>query len=238
MSTPLHSVRAGLDLPALGERLHALMARLYPICRSITGPGVRETLQILGERIPGLEVRGVDSGTRAFDWIVPPEWRIRQAWIKGPDGRRVVDLAAHNLHVLNYSIPVRQTLSLDELKKHLHTLPEQPTWIPYRTSYYKRDWGFCMRHADFVRLQPGNYEVCVDADLDEQGRLEWGEAFFRGQEEGEVLLSTHVCHPSLCNDNLSGVVIAPNSPPRSPRARAAGRTACCSSRAASARWCG
>ncbi len=208
MSTPLHSVRAGLDLPALGERLHAFMTRLYPICRSITGPGVRETLEILGERIPGLEVRGVDSGTRAFDWTVPPEWRIRQAWIKGPDGRRVVDFAAHNLHVLNYSIPVRQTLSLDELKKHLHTLPEQPTWIPYRTSYYKRDWGFCMRHADFVRLQPGNYEVCVDADLDERGRLEWGEAFFKGEEEGEVLLSTHVCHPSLCNDNLSGVVIA------------------------------
>jgi aminopeptidase-like protein len=208
MTTTLHALRQGLDLAALGERLHQSMARLYPICRSITGPGLRESLRIVGERVPGLQVRGVPSGSRVFDWTVPPEWRIREAWIKGPDGKRVLDFAQCNLHVLNYSIPVRATLSLDELRPRIATLPEHPRWIPYRTSYYKRDWGFCMRHEDFVRLAPGSYEVCIDAELDEHGKLEWGEAFYQGASDDEVLLSTHICHPSLCNDNLSGVVIA------------------------------
>lgn len=183
------------------------MTQLYPICRSITGPGLRETLSRLAEQVPGLTVRGVPAGTRAFDWTVPPEWRIRDAWVKAPDGRKVIDFARSNLHVLNYSVPVHRTLSLEELRPHLYSLPDQPTWIPYRTSYYKRDWGFCLAHRDLERLAPGQYEVFVDADLDEQGRLEWGEVLLPGETEDEVLLSTHACHPSLCNDNLSGVVI-------------------------------
>jgi aminopeptidase-like protein len=207
MPSTIHTLRAGLDPPRLGEKLHAAMARLYPICRSISGPGLRQTLAILGEALPGLAVHGVPSGSRVFDWTVPPEWRIRDAWIKGPDGRKVVDLGRSSLHVLNYSVPIRRTMPLDELKAHLHTLPDRPDWIPYRTSYYKRDWGFCMAHRELERLQPGMYEVCVDADLDEGGRLEWGELFLPGQSEDEVLLSTHACHPSLCNDNLSGVVV-------------------------------
>lgn len=207
MPPTIPALAAALDPDATGVTLHAAMARLFPICRSITGPGLRETLARLAEQVPGLEVRGVASGSQVFDWTVPPEWRVRDAWIKAPDGRKVVDFAVSNLHVLNYSVPVRRTLSLDELKPHLHTLPDRPNWIPYRTSYYKRDWGFCLAHRDFERLRPGQYEVCVDAELDEHGRLEWGEVLLPGATDDEILLSTHACHPSLCNDNLSGVVI-------------------------------
>lgn len=207
MTSTIHALRAALDPQRVGQDLHAAMARLYPICRSITGPGLRQTLAILAEQVPGLSVHGVASGTPVFDWTVPPEWRIRDAWIKAPDGSKVVDFARCNLHVLNYSVPVRRTLSLDELRPHLFSLPDNPTWIPYRTSYYKREWGFCLAHRDLLRLQPGQYEVCVDSELDDNGRLEWGEVLLPGDTEDEVLLSTHVCHPSLCNDNLSGVVI-------------------------------
>lgn len=203
----LSALRETLDQDRVGAELHALMRDLHPICRSITGPGLRDTLHRLAARLPGLAVHGVASGTQAFDWTVPPEWRIRDAWVKGPSGEKVIDFAQSNLHVVNYSVPVRTTLPLAELRARVHTLPEQPQWIPYRTTYYKRDWGFCMRHADLERLAPGNYEICIDSELDASGRLEWGELVLPGTSREEILLSTHVCHPSLCNDNLSGVVI-------------------------------
>lgn len=190
---------AGADMPGLA-------ARLYPICRSITGNGVRETLRLLGEGLP-LRVHEVPSGTPVLDWTVPDEWNIRAAWIRGPDGRVVADFRDHNLHVLNYSEPVRARLSLAELQPHLHSLPDRPDAIPYRTSYYKHAWGFNLPHRVRAALPEGEYEVCVDADL-KPGHLTYGELVVPGRGEREFLLSTHVCHPSLANDNLSGLVIA------------------------------
>ena len=189
-----------------GEQLHDLIGELYPICRSITGDGVRETLRRIGERIP-LEVREVPTGTEVLDWTVPKEWNIREAWIRGPDGRRIVDFDDHNLHVVSYSVPVHQRMSLQKLRPHLHSLPDQPDRIPYRTTYYDEDWGFCLRHRTLESLEEGTYEVHIDADL-EPGHLTYGEAILRGDSEDEVLISAHCCHPSLCNDNLSGLAVA------------------------------
>jgi aminopeptidase-like protein len=190
----------------IGREMHALVSDLFPICRSITGDGVRETLRRLGGLLP-LEVHEVPSGTAVFDWTVPPEWNIRDAWIEGPDGRRVVDFRDSSLHVLNYSVPVRARLRLAELREHLHTLPERPDWIPYRTSYYQERWGFCLRQRDLDRLPEGEYEVCVDSTL-APGHLTYGEYLLPGRTKDEVLLSCHVCHPSLANDNLAGVTVA------------------------------
>jgi aminopeptidase-like protein len=190
---------------ASGEELLRFIAEAYPICRSITGDGVRCTLAMIGERIP-LEVHEVPSGTPVFDWTVPREWNIRDAWIKDPSGRKVVDFREHNLHVLNYSVPVHAKLSLEELRKHLFTLPDRPDCIPYRTSYYKETWGFCLSHDQLQALPGGEYEVLVDSSL-EDGSLSYGELFLAGESDREVLLSTHVCHPSLCNDNLSGIAV-------------------------------
>jgi aminopeptidase-like protein len=186
--------------------MHALATELYPICRSITGDGVRRTLDILRRRIP-LEVIEVPTGTTAFDWRVPREWNVRGAWIEGPDGRRVVDFADHNLHLLNYSVPVRRRLSLSELQEHLYSLPEQPKVIPYRTSYYVERWGFCLAHEVRESLPEGTYEAVVDTTL-EDGHLTYGELLLRGESTDEMLISTHVCHPSLANDNLSGIAVA------------------------------
>jgi aminopeptidase-like protein len=191
----------------LGDSIHALVERLYPICRSITGEGIRETLRIVGERVPGLAIRAVPSGTPAFDWTVPREWNIRDAWVKGPTGEKVIDFRESNLHVVGYSIPVHRSMSLAALRSHLHTLPDQPQWIPYRTSYYKEDWGFCLKHRDYEKLPEGTYEVFIDATL-EPGHLNYGEWLHRGDTEDEVLFTCHACHPSLCNDNLSGVAVA------------------------------
>jgi aminopeptidase-like protein len=177
----------------------------YPICRSITGDGVRSTLAMIRERIP-LEIREVPTGTPVFDWTVPREWNIRDAWIKDPSGRKVVDFQACNLHVLNYSVPVHERLPLAELRKHLFTLPDKPDLIPYRTSYYKEAWGFCLPHRTLEALPEGEYEVFVDSTLAD-GSLTYGECLLPGDSEREVLLSTHVCHPSLCNDNLSGIAV-------------------------------
>ncbi|HEV2845958.1 MAG TPA: DUF4910 domain-containing protein [Thermoanaerobaculia bacterium] len=188
-----------------GEEMHRFMAGLYPICRSITGNGVRQTLAAIQERIP-LEIHEVPSGTPVFDWTVPREWNIRDAWIKDPSGRKVVDFREHNLHVLNYSVPVHEKLPLEELRKRLFTLPDQPDLIPYRTSYYKETWGFCLRHRTLRELPDGEYEVFIDSTLAD-GSLTYGECFLPGESEREVLLSTHVCHPSLCNDNLSGIAV-------------------------------
>jgi aminopeptidase-like protein len=189
----------------VGESIFTLAAKLYPICRSITGNGVRETLREIGTYIK-LDVHEVPSGTAVFDWTIPREWNIRDAYIKDSRGKKLVDFARSNLHVVSYSAPVRQFLSLDELKKHLHTLPEQPDLIPYRTSYYADNWGFCLPHRQLESLQDETYEVLIDSTL-EDGFLTYGEYLHRGETEDEVLLSAHVCHPSMANDNCSGIAL-------------------------------
>jgi len=186
--------------------MYDLITELYPICRSMTGDGVRQTLEIVGRLMP-LETREAPSGTPVFDWTVPKEWNIKDAYIRDPEGKKIIDFAQSNLHVVGYSIPVRRAMSLAELKKHLFTLPERPDWIPYRTSYFKEDWGFCMSHSQLMRLEDGSYEVCIDSSL-ENGRMTYGELLLKGDSPDEVLISTHICHPSLCNDNLSGIALA------------------------------
>jgi aminopeptidase-like protein len=189
----------------VGEAIFAFAAELYPICRSITGNGVRETFREIGRHIK-LDIQEVPSGTAVFDWTIPREWNIRDAYIKNAQGEKIVDFARSNLHVVSYSAPVRQFLSLAELKKHLHTLPEQPDLIPYRTSYYADNWGFCLPHHQFESLRDETYEVLIDSSL-EDGFLAYGEHLHKGEIEDEVLLSAHVCHPSLANDNCSGVAL-------------------------------
>jgi aminopeptidase-like protein len=188
----------------LGREMHALIAELYPTCRSITGNGVRRTLDVLG-RYAKLHVTEVPSGTHVLDWVVPPEWNIRDAWIKNARGEKVVDFARSSLHVVNYSVPVHARFSLDELRPRLYSLPDRPDWIPYRTSYYEKTWGFCLPHRVLTSLEPGEYEVMIDSTL-EPGSLTYGEIVLPGETEREILLSAHVCHPSLCDDNLSGIV--------------------------------
>lgn len=190
----------------LGHEMHAGIRELYPICRSITGDGVRETLRRIQQRIP-LEIHEVPSGTPVFDWVVPPEWNIRDAFVKNAAGQRVIDFQKSNLHVVNYSVPFRGKMCLAELKNHLFTLPDRPDWIPYRTSYYSESWGFCLSHRDAVRLPDEEYEVCVDSTL-EPGHLTYGEFVLPGDSSEEVIVSTHICHPSLGNDNLSGMMVA------------------------------
>jgi aminopeptidase-like protein len=196
---PRHREDAGAD--AL-----ELVRRLFPICRSLTGDGVRETFDVLEEHIP-LVRREIASGTKVFDWFVPDEWNIREAHITAPDGTRVVDFQRLNLHVVGYSEPVRATMPLETLKERLHTLPDQPDLIPYRTSYYHRTWGFCLSHRQLEALEPGDYEVVIDSTL-EPGSLSYAELMVEGSGEEEVLLSTYVCHPSLANDNVSGIAVA------------------------------
>jgi aminopeptidase-like protein len=186
--------------------MHALIAELYPICRSITGAGVRETLARLGTHIP-IEVVEVPSNTKVFDWTIPREWNVRDAFIKDSSGKRIVDFQRSNLHVLNYSTPIHARLSLEALRPHLFSLPDHPSWIPYRTSYYSENWGFCLSHEQLQSLEDQEYEVCIDSSLSE-GSLTYGECFIPGATADEVLISCHVCHPSLCNDNLSGISVA------------------------------
>ncbi|HEY1648218.1 MAG TPA: DUF4910 domain-containing protein [Terracidiphilus sp.] len=186
--------------------MHHFASELYPICRSITGDGIRQTLTKIQEKIP-LAMTEVASGTAVFDWTVPKEWNIRDAYVKDACGNRVIDFQQHNLHVVNYSVPVSGTYSLDELRPHLHTVPEHPDWIPYRTTYYKQDWGFCLSQNQLDALGEGKYEVCIDSTL-EGGNLTYGEAYLPGRVKEEVIISCHSCHPSLANDNLSGIVVA------------------------------
>jgi aminopeptidase-like protein len=194
-----------LDEDAVGEGLFAIAADIYPICRSITGDGVRDTLKILGRHI-GIDVREVATGTHVFDWTVPREWNIRDAYIKDSCGEKIVDFAQSNLHVMSYSVPVRKRVSLAELKSHIHTLPEQPDLIPYRTSYYSENWGFCMAHRQFESLREETYEVVIDSNL-EDGFLTYGEYLHAGETKEEFLLSAHICHPSLANDNCSALAV-------------------------------
>jgi len=191
---------------AIGRDLHAFAAELYPICRSITGEGIRRTLTAIQKRIP-LRLSEVPSGTQVLDWTVPKEWNIREAFISDHGGERIVDFQKCNLHLLNYSTPIHATMPLSELRPHLFTIPEHPDWIPYRTSYYKENWGFCLSHNQLNALEDGEYEVLIDSSL-EDGCLTYGECYLPGQSPDEVIFSCHVCHPSLANDNLSGLVVA------------------------------
>ena len=189
-----------------GAEMHALVERLYPLCRSITGDGVRATLDIIGEHIP-LERHEVPTGTQVFDWTVPQEWNIRDAYIADADGKRVVDFAESNLHVVGYSVPVEARMTLAELRPHLHTLPDRPSWVPYRTSYYAPTWGFCLAQETLDALPEAGYDVRIDSTLAD-GHLSYGEHVVPGQVDDEVIVSCHVCHPSLANDNLAGIAVA------------------------------
>jgi len=183
-----------------------LVEELYPIFRSITGSGVRQTLGVLQKYIP-VEMREVPSGTQVFDWTVPQEWNIRQAFIATLDGKRIVDFAAHNLHIVHYSEPMDRVVEIDELRRHLHTIPDAPEWVPYRTSYYSKSWGFCLSQKQLDRMTEPRYRVVIDSSL-QDGHLTYGELLVQGRCDETVLVSTHICHPSLANDNLSGIAVA------------------------------
>ena len=183
-----------------------LMRAMFPLCRSITGDGVRRTLDLVEKWTP-LKRTEVPSGTALFDWEVPKEWNIRDAYVSDALDRRVVDFRQHNLHVVSYSVPVDRSMSLTELEPHLHSLPEHPDWIPYRTSYYREHWGFCVRHRDRMQFGPGPYRVVIDSDL-APGHLTYAEAVIEGSTSGEAIVYTHTCHPSLANDNLTGIAMA------------------------------
>lgn len=200
------ALRRTIDPARVGREMWELVSDLYPLCRSITGDGLRATLRYLRPHVP-LVINEVPSGTTVFDWTVPKEWNIRDAYVKNAAGERVIDFQESNLHVVSYSIPVRKRMALSELKPHLFSLPEHPDWIPNRTTYYEESWGFCIRHRRLLELEDGEYEVCIDSSL-EAGHLSYGEYCLEGATRDEVLISCHVCHPSLCNDNLSGVVVA------------------------------
>jgi aminopeptidase-like protein len=188
-----------------GAESFAFAAKIFPICRSITGNGVRQTLREIGSRID-LEIHEVPSGTAVFDWTVPREWNIQDAYIKNERGEKIVDFARSNLCVMSYSTPVRKRVSLAELKQHVHSLPDQPELIPYRTSYYAENWAFCIPHRQLESLPDETYEVVIDSSL-EDGSLTYGEYLHRGESDDEFLLSAHVCHPSLADDNCSGIAV-------------------------------
>lgn len=191
----------------IGQEIYDLAAEIFPICRSITGDGVRGTIDILTKHVP-FQRHEIPTGTAVLDWEIPKEWTITDAYIKDATGQRVVDFRRSNLHVLNYSAPVRRRMSFSELKAHIFTLPDQPDLIPYRTSYYKEAWGFCMSHHQLAELEKagGEYEVVIESRL-EPGALSWAEHLHVGETTDEVLLSAHVCHPSLANDNCSGLAL-------------------------------
>lgn len=202
---PPRALADEIDAADIGTEIYDFAAQIYPICRSITGDGVRETLHHIAEEI-ALQIHEVPTGTQAFDWTIPREWSIRDAFIKNAAGDRVVDFRACNLHVVSYSTPVHGYFPLAELKRHIHTLPDRPELIPYRTSYYQESWGFCMAHHRLQALPDGMYEVLIDSTLRE-GALTYGEHLHQGESEETVLLSAHICHPSMANDNCSGIAL-------------------------------
>lgn len=195
----------GLDTPV--AEIEGYLRRLFPLCRSLTGEGNRETLRILNEIVPIRQFE-VPSGTAVYDWVIPDEWHIRDAWIAAPDGRRIVDFKASNLHVVGYSEPVKGHFSWAELQPHLHIHPQLADAVPYRTSYYQRDWGFCLTHSQYHELEQlgGPFEVVIDSTL-QPGSLTYGELLLPGQSRQEILLSCYICHPSMANDSLSGVLL-------------------------------
>jgi aminopeptidase-like protein len=200
------STESNGDYITEGNSMYDLMTRLFPICRSITGHGVRETLSVLKETLPALTVHEVATGTKVFDWEIPKEWNVRDAYILDPEGRKIVDFRHNNLHLVGYSIPVDQEITLEELQQHVYSLEDQPDAIPYITSYYKERWGFCMSHNQRKTLKAGTYRVVIDSTL-KDGHLTYGELILPGTTDQEIFLSTYVCHPSMANNELSGVVV-------------------------------
>lgn len=204
---PIAELIALINMEIVGEWMSQFATTLFPLTRSITGDGVRRTLDRIAEQIP-IERVEVPSGTHVLDWTVPNEWNVRDAYIKNRAGERVVDFREHNLHVVGYSVPIDRRVSREELERHLHSLPDHPDWIPYRTSYYRDNWGFCLTQRQRDALTEESYEVCIDSSLDPGGSLTYGECLLEGESDEEVLISCHICHPSLANDNLSGIAVA------------------------------
>ena len=190
----------------IGKQIYSLCEALWPITRSITGDGVRETFSVIKKILPDLKVYEVETGTNCFDWTIPKEWNIKNAYIIDPDGHKIVDFKQNNLHVVSYSIPVNKTMPLAELQKHLHSLPSQPDAIPYVTSYYEERWGFCMADNQRKQLKGGQYQVCIDSEL-KDGSLTYGEILIPGKSRKEIFISTYVCHPSMANNELSGPTV-------------------------------
>ena len=192
----------------IGNEMYTLCNKLFPICRSITGNGVRETLRVLQNICPAMTLHEVPTGTQVFDWTVPKEWNIRDAWIKNSKGEKILDFAKSNLHVMGYSIPVNQKVTLEELLPLIHTQPDQPDAIPYVTSYYKERYGFCMSQEQKDTLREDTYHIYIDSDL-KDGSLTYGEILIPSTEgnKDEIFLSTYVCHPSMANNELSGPAV-------------------------------
>ena len=206
MTAPLRTILKSWDARKEGDDVYSLVSDLFPFCRSITGDGLRASLKTIQKRVD-LRLHEVPTGTQVYDWAVPKEWNIRDAYIKDSKGRRIVDFQKSNLHVVNYSVPVRKRMRLAELREHLFTLPGSPDLVPYRTSYYQETWGFCLSHSLFETMSDEEYEVCIDSTL-EPGHLSFGEFTLQGATNDEVIISAHSCHPSLCNDNISGMAVA------------------------------
>ncbi len=196
----------GSEFDHCGPFMHRLMTQLFPICRSITGDGLRETLSIIQTHIP-VTIFEVPSRTKAFDWTVPKEWNIRDAFVLDPQGRKIIDFKENNLHVVGYSAPIARSVTLSELQDHLHSLEDQPDAIPWVTSVYEERWGFCLAHSQRVMLEEGTYQVFIDSELKE-GSLTYGELIIPGTSSKEVFISTYICHPSMANNELSGPVLA------------------------------
>ena len=192
-----------MELITVGQGLYDLATRLFPICRSITGDGFRQSLEMIREQVPEMQVFEVPTGTQVFDWTIPREWNIRGGWIRNKQGETIIDFRNSNLHVLGYSVPIHQTVSREELLEHVYTQPEQPDWIPYVTSYYKERWGFCMSERQKQQLTDEEYEVCIDSTLAD-GSLTYGELIVPGETDEEIFFSTYLCHPSMANNELSG----------------------------------
>jgi aminopeptidase-like protein len=191
----------------IGNDIYQLAKKLWPINRSITGEGVRETLRIISGHLPKLKIKSVLSGTQVFDWTIPDEWHVSEAYIIAPNGEKICDYSINNLHLVGYSVPFRGRMKLEELQKHLHSLPEKPNAIPYITSYYKKRWGFCITQEQRNALQNGGYDVVIDSKLF-AGQLDYGELILPGKSDQEVFLSTYICHPSMANNELSGITVA------------------------------
>ncbi|MDR0616719.1 MAG: DUF4910 domain-containing protein [Synergistaceae bacterium] len=191
----------------IGQKIYSLAGKLFPINRSITGNGVRETLALIKEIFPGLMIHEIPSGTEVFDWTVPKEWNVRDAYIECPDGRRIAEFKKNNLHLVGYSVPTDKSMTLEELQAHLHSLPEKPEAIPYVTSYYEERFGFCLAHSERAKLQDGNYRVFIDSELTD-GSLAYGEIIIPGESRREIFWSSYICHPSMANNELSGPCLA------------------------------